>query len=249
MLKTIIIDDEEHCRSVLFQLLKKHCPSVEVVAKADSALSGLNAIVKHQPDLVFLDVEMPGGNGFDLLSSLTDINFELIFTTAFDQYAMNAIKFSALDYLLKPINHEELKAAVAKVEKRHPQAVDKTPVKMGAELAANKLVEKIAIPTTLGLKFVDTHRIIRCESSNSYTFVHLDNRQKMLVSRSLKDFDELLAGHSFYRVHQSHLINLEHVEEYQKTGGGTLIMSDQSEILISKRKKDEFLKALNNIKI
>ncbi len=252
MIKAIIIDDEFSNRDVLKMLLDKHCKNVDILTMADSLPTGLAALKKYRQelDLIFLDIEMPSGSGFELLEQSGDIDFHIIFTTAYDQYAIKAFKYAALDYLLKPIDPAELVKAVDKVEQRiREKYPDQTFINLKELAYLNHKLNRIALPTANGLKFVGVDELIRCEAEGSYTKVHLNDGTDLLVSKVLKDFEELLAELSFFRIHNSDLVNLAHVKEYVRNSGGSVIMSDGSEIMISKRRKDAFLKKLNSMRI
>lgn len=247
MLKALIIDDEKKARVNLKNLLNEYCPEVQLMELADSAQAGLKAIYKHQPDLIFLDIQMPAENGFDLLKKLSTINFEIIFTTAYNQYAIDAIKFSALDYLLKPINIPDL---IKVVEKAKIKNQSKTIQQQIDTLLHNQRTpdfsdKKITLPTMEGLVFEDVKNIIRCESDNSYTLFYLTDKKKYLVSRSIKECETLLNDYAFFRVHQSHLINLNHIKQYRKGRSGIIIMNDNTEVPVSVRNKDAFLKRIS----
>jgi len=205
----------------------------------------LTAIRQQSPDLVFLDVEMPKMNGFEMLEQLDRINFHLIFTTSYNQYALKAIRFSAIDYLLKPIDREELKKAVQKVKERI-----QVPIPQQLEILMQRLkqpavpVSKIALPTMEGLQMIPIESIISCESDDNYTLLKLKGGKKLLVTRSLKDIDESLEQHSFIRVHRSYLVNLNEIEKYMKGEGGYLVMSDGTSIDVARNKKEVLLKKL-----
>lgn len=248
MIKTIIIDDESKGRTILKTLLEKYCRNVEVLELADSAENGIIAIKKHKPDLIFLDIEMPHENGFDMLKKLDLIDFEVIFVTAFDHYAVKAFKFSATDYLLKPIDAEELITAVSRVEskiQKKPQ--EKMEVLFNNLRSFQNPYNKIGIPTRDGIIFIPINEVIRCESEINYTRFYLQKGEKMLASKTLKEFEELLTEYNFFRVHKSHLINLHHIKRYVKGEGGTVILSDNSEVEVSRRNKEQFLKRLGNL--
>jgi len=249
MLSSIIIDDEEKARTNLSNLLKDYCQNVEVLDSVGSVKDAVDAVNTGNPDLIFLDVKMQGETGFDFLQQIDEINFEIIFVTAFDQYATKAFKFCAIDYLLKPININELKDAVEKVEKKKEKEFDKDKVTNLLENLKNKDegINKLALSTLEGLTFVQLSDIIRCESSDNYTMFFLVNGERIMVSKTIKHFEELLSSHNFLRTHQSHLINLAHIKKYVKGDGGYVIMSDDSSVLISRRKKDDFLEKLSNI--
>ena len=249
MIKAIIVDVVRYCISVLSRLLQKYCSEVELLASCSSGDEGLKAIQTLHPNLVFLDVEMPRMNGFEMLEQLPTVDFHLIFTTSYDQYALKAIRFSAIDYLLKPIDREELQAAVKKVELHFQR-----PMVQQLEILLQKInhppaaINKLALPTMEGLQMVTIESIISCESDSNYTIVLLKNRQKLVVSRTLKDVEEMLEDHSFVRVHHSHLVNLNEIEKYMKGEGGYLVMSDGSSIDVSRSKKETLLKKLLNSK-
>lgn len=247
MYKTIIVDDEKGCRDTLESFLQDFS-EINVVASVNSIKLAQEAITNLHPQLVFLDIEMPGGTGFELLEKLNTLNFDIIFTTAYDQYAIKAIKYSALDYLLKPIDPSELKETVNRfASKKHDQELVNNKFKallnnLGGETAH----QKIAIPDGEGLNFVKISDIIRFQSEGSYTYLHIANINKpILISKPIGDYQEMLTNELFIRVHRSHLINLHHVAKYIKGEGGFAIMSDQSKVEISRRKKNNFIDALS----
>jgi two-component system LytT family response regulator len=246
MIKAILIDDEEHCRESLSIQLERYCPQVNLLARCASAAEGLKAVEKHSPDVVFLDVEMPRMNGFELLQQFLQIPFEVIFTTGYDAYAIKAIRFSALDYLLKPIDKDELIKAIDKVN-----AKPATTINQQFDILLEKLgdkpvkLQKIALPSMEGFELVQLEAILRCESDSNYTNVYLKNGRHILVSRTLKEIEELLDGHSFLRVHHSHLVNLNEIERYVRGEGGYLIMSDNASVNVSRSRKDALLKVFS----
>ena len=245
MINAIIIDDEIHCRKTLGMLLKEYCPDVQVTEECDEAASGLAAIQKLKPDLVFLDIEMPNMNGFEMLEKLPEINFEIVFTTSYDQYAIKAIRFSALDYLLKPVDREDLQTAVQKVVQRLHH-----PLPQQLEILLQKLhqpvspIQKIALPTMEGLQMIAVDSIISCASDSNYTVFLLKNKQKLIVSRPLKEVEEMLEEYSFLRVHNSYLVSLNEIDKYVKGEGGYLVMTDGSAIDVSRSKKETLLNKL-----
>jgi len=247
MLTAIIVDDEPYCCETLAVLLQRYCPDVRVTAICSSSAEALKAIQALQPQLLFLDIEMPHMNGFELLEKLPQINFELIFTTSYDQYAIKAIRFSALDYLLKPIDREELVRAVKKAVERQQQ-----PLPQQLEILLQRLhqpaaaVSKIALPTMDGLLMIAIDAIISCESDSNYTIIFQKNKQKAIVSRTLKEMEEILEDHAFLRVHNSFIVNLNEVNKYVKGEGGYLIMSDGSTIDVSRSRKEMLLKKLQH---
>ncbi|TMI61286.1 MAG: response regulator transcription factor [Bacteroidetes bacterium] len=245
MLKAIIIDDEPYCCEILAAMLESDCPDAEVTSICSNASDGLTAIRQHSPDLVFLDVEMPKMNGFEMLEQLPAINFHLIFTTSYDQYALKAIRFSAIDYLLKPIDREELKKAVQKVKERQQVTIPQQLEILMEKLKQNSNpASKIALPTMEGLQMIPIETIVSCESDDNYTEIKLKGGKKLLVTRSLKEIEEILEQHSFIRVHRSYLVNLNEIEKYIKGEGGYLVMSDGTSIDVARNKKEILLKKL-----
>jgi two-component system LytT family response regulator len=245
MIKAVIIDDEPHCCEVLQLLLERYCPGVSITAVCYSAAEALAVLPGAGAQLVFLDIEMPHMNGFALLGQLPAIDFKLIFTTSYDQYAIKAIKSSALDYLLKPIDREELQAAVQKAIHQL-----QAPLYPQLEVLLQQLHQKptptnrIALPTMEGLQLVPTDSIISCTSSSNYTIFQLKENQKLTVSRTLKEIEEMLAPYPFLRVHHSYLVNINEIRRYIKGEGGALIMSDGSSVDVSRSKKETLLRAL-----
>ncbi len=248
MIRSVIVEDEKKSSELLSTMIKRFCPEVTVEAIAESVKDGEVVIRKHNPDLVFLDVEMGDGNGFDLLKKLGDVNFDLIFTTASDQYAVKAIKYSALDYLLKPIDPEELQGAVKKVKERTSDAASFENLKFLLKNIRrdDDRFSRITLPTGNGYELVNIKDIIRCEAEGNYTNFFIDGKRKLLVSASLKHYEDLLPAEDFIRVHHHHLININHVVRYLKTEGGYAVMSDGTEVEVSRRKKDAFLQRLQN---
>jgi two-component system LytT family response regulator len=245
MLKSIIVDDEPYCCESLVTLLTEYCPEVEVAGIVHNGKDALDSIRKQSPDLVFLDVEMHKLNGFEMLEQLPSVNFEIIFTTSYDQYALKAIRFSAIDYLLKPIDSEELQKAVQKVIQRSQR-----PISQQLEILMQKIhqpstpINKIAMPTMEGLQLIPVESIISCESDSNYTILQLKNNKKLIVSRTLKEIEELLDEHSFIRVHRCYLANLNEVDKYVKGEGGYLVMSNGATIDVSRNKKEALMNRL-----
>lgn len=241
MINAVIIDDEKLNISNLSGLLAKHCPQVTITGTALNADTGIALINSVKPDLVFLDIMMPGKSGFDLLRSINAPEFEVIFVTAFDQYGIQAIKFSAVDYLLKPLIIEDLIAAVNKVEKKLSNKAGNLQLQnLLSMLHGNqhKSEHRLALTTAGETRFVNTEDIIRCESSNSYTTFFLNNSQKIMVSKPIFEYEELLADYGFKRCHQSHLVNKKYIKSLIKTEGCVLLMQDGSKIPVSRLKKD-----------
>lgn len=247
-MKTVIIEDEYHSREFLKTVLADMLPDLTLVGMADSVPTGVALIDQTTPDLVFLDVEMHAGTGFDLLEQVEQRGFDVIFTTAYDHYALQAIKFSAADYLLKPIDLDELQLAVQKVRERRAS--------QSPNLALDRLLQTLQQPTadpqtiTLatsdGLEFVALPDIVRLEAAGAYTTFHLKGNRKIMVSKNLKEYEQMLPVKHFFRLHNSHIVNLNEVRRMLKTDGGYAILSDGSTIMISPRKKDEFLRLVTN---
>src|SRR5436190_12658985 len=247
ILKAIIIDDEARSRKALQIALNDYCPSVQIAAIAETPKNGIEAIIKHKPDIVFLDVQMPGMSGFDLLSHFPEINFDVVFITAHDHYAIKAIRFSALDYLLKPIQIDELMAAVKKAEEKKNNRHTNWQYRSLYEnvRSGHNASGSIAVPTGDGLLFIKTHNIIRCEAEGNYVIIYQSDKEKMLITKNLGDLESMLDAKEFFRVHNSHLVNLSHIKKYVKGDGGYVIMSDNSTVDVSRRKKEEFMLILN----
>ena len=241
-IKTIIIDDEPDAVNFIHSIIREYCPALEVIGKANNAMDGITIIRENHPDLVLLDVEMPHGSGFDLLSQFPDKTFDVIFITAFNHYAIKAIKFSAVDYILKPININEFIVAIEKVaEKRASPSMPNRNFETLLENLNSAAPAKLAIPTSDGMEYLTTKEIIRIEADRSYSWFHLTGKRKILVSKNLKEYQDLLNDRNFFRSHNSHLINLEHVKKYIRSDGGAIEMIDGSQVPISRTRKDLFL--------
>lgn len=249
MLKAIIIDDEQGSRETLEHLIKDFCKDVEIVAMADGVESGISCIKQFQPDVVFLDIEMNSATGFDLLRKFDDIFFDVIFTTAYSNYAIKAFKFSAVDFLLKPIDIDDLRNAVDKVRNRKQKENHNSrfELMMHNIKQADPEKQRLAISTMEGLVFINAVDIIRLEADGAYTGIFQKNGQKMITSKDLKLFEEILDKNQFVRVHNSHIINLSEVQKYVKGEGGYVVLSDGSHVDISKRRKEHFLSKINKV--
>lgn len=242
----ILIDDEPNATEALTNMLRMTTPDVEVIAVANDPQTGIKQIRERSPDLLFLDIQMPHMTGFELLEKLGKVNFSVIFTTAYDQYALQAFKVSAVDYLLKPIDMDELEAAVAKVRARMKTAQpDYSAFERLFQQVQKPEPQRIALPMGDGLMFVLVADIVRLQSDSNYTMFYLTTRDKVLVSRTLGEYEEVLTKQNFCRVHHSHIINLAQMKRYVKTDGGYAEMSDGSKVEISRRKKDDFVAMLN----
>ena len=243
MIKAITIDDEGHCLETLSLLLKEFCPEVQLLDQCRSAKKGLDSIEKHKPDLVFLDIEMPVMNGFELLQQFPKLSFALIFTTSYNQYAIKAFRFSALDYLLKPIDKDELVAAVARVRERWQSPLPEQ-LQMLLKQVHGKAhhFTKIAIPTSEGFELVPADQVVRCEAHDNYTHLFLKDKSKLVACRTLKDMEEQLQHFRFFlRVHHSHIANLNEVIKYVRGEGGYLVMSDGATVNVSRSHKEALM--------
>jgi two-component system LytT family response regulator len=246
--KAVIIDDEIHNVENLTQLLTTYCPQIQVCDTAMNAEDGKISILKHQADIVFLDIQMPDKNGFDLLRDLNQYDFEIIFVTAFDQYAIQAMRFAAVDYLLKPINIEELQSAVNRAIKKCEFKVQNRQLENLIQLLKNqqnKDEHRIALTTMKETRFIKTSEIIRCESSNNYSTFFLQNNEELLVCKPIYEYEEILSEYGFIRCHQSHLVNKKFVKSWVKEYGDHLLLLNGKEVPISRTKKDYVKKALN----
>jgi two-component system LytT family response regulator len=250
MLKSVIVDDEEKSAENLRILLQDFCEDVEVSACCSNVDEAIEAIRKHQPDVVFLDVQMKGETGFDLLEKMPKVNFEVVFTTAHAEYAIKAFKFSAIDYLLKPIDIAELQQSVAKVQKKLNNNMTERLQQLMRNLRDPSGDNyKLALPTTDGLFFVKVSSIIYCEASSNYTEIYTDDGRKHVVSRTLKEYEDMLTDHGFYRIHNSYLINLSAVKKYIRGEGGSVLMNNGRSLDVAKRKKEGFLARVANREI
>lgn len=245
MINAVIVDDEHYAAQALVTLIKKNCPDVTIAAVCNNAKEAVKIIRELQPQLVFLDIEMPYLNGFELLEMLAPVSFECIFTTSYDQYAIKAIRFSALDYLLKPVDAEDLKAAVNRVTgKRSPSLEQQMELLLSKFQQPLPAVNRIALPTLDGLQIIPVDTILYCSSSSNYTIFNLTEDQKLIISRTLKEIEEMLEEYRFLRVHHSYLVNLNEVRKYNRGEGGSLLMSNGATIDVSRSRKEMLLKKL-----
>lgn len=242
-LSAIIVEDEEASRETLANYLKKYCPSVTLVGMAVDAASGVAAIAEHRPDIVFLDVEMPYGNAFDLLEQVGDIDFETVFVTAFSNYALKALNLSAAYYILKPISIDELITAVDRIQeqRKKSEGTFHTRVLIDNIRNANKQQHKVVLPLIDGFEVIEVRDIVRCQANDNFTDFHLTDGSKKVICRTLKFYEGLLADFDFLRVHKSHMVNLQHVRKYKKGKGGQLIMSNESVVDVSPANKKAVL--------
>ena len=236
----IIIDDEKHCIKTLSNLLETNFSEVKILATCLDSTKAYDIIQQHKPDFIFLDIEMPLLNGFDLLSKFENLFFEVIFTTAYDSYAIKAIKYSALDYLLKPIGKEDLAAAIEKIKSKQ-SSISKAQVQMATAVHNRQLPDTIALPTTDGLTFTHVNDIVYCTADGSYTRMYMTDKSEILFSKTLGDVDELLSEYHFFRIHHSTLINLKQVKKYIRGEGGEVIMSNGQSLQVARTRKNDFL--------
>jgi two-component system LytT family response regulator len=248
LLRTIIIDDEENIRLLLRNIIEEHCPGVEVIAEAGSVADSLRLIRQLSPDLILLDIRLTDGTGFGLLEMLGEINFRIIFVTAYEEFALKALKLSAVDYILKPIVTSELVEAIDKARKILGEGEEHL-MKVLIDNTKNQVSQekKIVLKTADKFHFVVIRDIIRCESDSSYTWFYMLDGTKILISRTMKEFEEILSGRGFYRPFKTFLINLNHIKAYEKHDGGFIVMADDSRIPIADRKKEEFFRLIGGL--
>lgn len=248
MINAILVDDEERARNTLSLLLKEFCPNIQIIAKCENVLEAVESIKSNQPDLVFLDIEMPNYNGFELFDLIEEVNFETIFVTAYDHYAIKAFEVSAIDYLLKPVEIESLQKAIDKVD-RKVSGKFKEQVSILKNIYKGEDVKKIAIPLSDGLSFFDINDIILFAADGAYTNVFFKNKSKVLVSKRLKFFEDILENRNiFFRAHRSSMINVNYLKKYHK-GQSTIQMDNDVEIQIARERKNEFEKLLKDLNI
>ena len=243
MIKAVILDDEKHAIETLKWKLENYCPDVKVISTFNDPEDGVEYLNSHKVDLLFLDIEMPVLTGFGVLQEMKSFDFDVIFTTAYDKYGIRAIKYSALDYLLKPVQIDELQEAITKYQKKHfrnvlPQQLEVLFQSLQKDNAKN---QKIALATKESIELVRPSDIVYCESDNNYTYVFLNNGKKKLISKTLKEFEELLGPFNFYRSHQSYLVNIDHISEFMRHDGGYLIMNNGQKVGVSRNKKEGLL--------
>jgi two-component system LytT family response regulator len=247
MKKVLIIDDEKRTRDLIAKMIETFGFDLTVISEGETMDTAIQAIQNHQPDILFIDIQMPDGTGFDVLKQIEDKSFEVIFITAHEEFAIQAIKFSALDYLLKPVDPLELKEAVEKAIK----AVNIKKIDSQIDALQNNILphqkKRLVLKTHESVFIVELHDIIRCEADKNYTSFFINGGKKIIVSKTLKDYETLLVGHNFMRIQQSHLINIDFIERYDKANGGFVIMKDGSEVPLSSAKREAFFNILENL--
>lgn len=247
MIKAIIIDDEKLVGDSIELIINEYFKDVQIIGKCTSFEEGIRLITQQKPDLLFLDIEMPFGTGFDLLERFTLIDFEVIFITAYSQYALKAIKYSALDYILKPIDINELRSAIKKVSEKKNQSLENKKFNILFENLKNKMPTKLAIPCSDGIDYININDIVMISADGRYSTVHVVDKKPYFVTRNLGEFEELLAESQFFRIHNSYLINLDFVIKYSRKDGGIVEMLDSSKLPISRTKKNDFLDKMKEI--
>ena len=244
-LTVILVDDELPSLENLELKIDEFCPDLKIIGKAQDAETALELIAKLKPDVVFLDIEMPRMNGFRMLGEIEEKNFEVVFTTAYNHYAIEAVRISAFDYLVKPIAVSELQNTVARLVKmrthRNPEKID---ISFPHTSSGKHQTDKISISTNEGMEFYEIAQIIRIESSSNYSKIYLADGKNILISRLLKDFEEILSPYNFFRIHHSHLINLNHIKKYIRGDGGQVVMTNNEKVDVSRRKREEFLRLM-----
>jgi two-component system, LytTR family, response regulator len=246
MITAVIIDDEKNAQEVLAWQLTQYCPQIDLVGCAGNVRDGIKLINNKNPQLLFLDIEMPVENGFDLLEAFDDPSFDIIFTTAYNQYAIKAFKVSAFDYLLKPIDADDLKAAIERYVHKNPVSI-KEQLKVLSTQLNRKNLNRIAIPSVDGLMMLKPEQIIRCESSSNYTTVFLTDKPKVVVAKTLKELEDVLTGFGFYRIHHSHLVNLTHVQAFVRNDGGYVTLTDGAHITVARNRRTGFMDQFSKI--
>jgi two-component system LytT family response regulator len=247
MITAILIDDEKNALEVLEWQLKNFCTDVQVLAMCTSADEAVTAIIQLQPQLIFLDIEMPVKSGFEVLNAFQQPRFDVIFTTAYNQFAIKAFKYAAFDYLLKPIDAADLKAAIERFKNRKTTLTTQQLEVLMNHMGKVPPPEKIALNTADGMMFIKPDQIIRCESQSNYTKIFLTTQQKVTIAKTLKDVEETLQEYHFYRIHNSHLINLQHIEKFVKADGGYVLMTDGEHITVARNRKDGFIEQFSKL--
>ncbi len=246
MIRTLIVDDEANNRRNLRELLENHFPNMEVVGDADGVTTGLEAIIKNSPELVLLDIRLKDGDAFDLLNELGQITFKIIFITAYEEYALKAIKFSALDYLLKPVRLEDLREAIAKAESQILKELNLQLAELSNNLQPSQS-KRIVLRTADKLHFIPVTEIMRCEADRNYTTFFLAEGRKIVVSGTMREYEDILSEQGFYRLHKSHIVNLSFIQSYEKADGGTVILTDGTHVPVAMRKKNQLIELFNKL--
>ena len=251
MVRTVMIDDDQLARKILYRIINQNFDELEIVGEASSVSEGLKLISETDPDLVFLDIEMPDGTGFDLIDQLTEVDFRLVFVTSYNDYAITAFKYSAFDYILKPVLPENVKSTITRILKSSgiKPKIEYTNLRNQIERTEDPNDVTIALPEMNGFAIIKVKNILRCEGERNYTRVFYKDGTSVLISRTLLEFDQLLVPHGFFRIHRSHLVNLTCINRYVKTDGGMVEMTDKSQLKVSPKFKDELLDLLLHNKL
>ncbi len=249
MYTTILIDDEVHCTESLALLLAKKHPEFKILGKFNESKAALDFLNENQVDIIFLDIEMPTMNGFELLSSVKSLNFDVVFVTAYDQYAIKAFTYSAISYLLKPVDQEDLEESIIRWKEKQNKSLALNQLHLMHDLLTNtnKLKTKVALPASDGLEFIEIKNIMRCESESNYTRLYCVDKTKHLICRTLKEVEKVLKESGFVRVHHSHLINPQYIKKFVRNDGGYIIMDDGEQISVSRTKKDRLFELFNHV--
>jgi two-component system LytT family response regulator len=246
-MKTIIIDDEKHCREVLSMLLQKHCPHIELIGSFSSGTEALEQIEQLQPELVLLDIEMPGMSGFGFLSACNRRSFSVVFTTAYNEYAIQAIRHSALDYLLKPVDKDELKKAVERAGNEQAMRPEKRIAQLLQSMQQGSEHKRFAVPTMEGLILINPEEIMYIKSDGPYSHFYFADGRHLLISKTLREAEETLPTHLFFRIHNSYMVNMQYVQKYLRGEGGEVVMRNGLQLPVSRNRKQEFLNLLERI--
>lgn len=251
MIKAVIIDDEKKARNFIESIVRNNFQEIAILAKASSVVEGIKAIAKNKPDIVFLDIEMQDGNGFDVLEGIPERDFDFIFITAYDQYAIKAFKYSAVDYILKPIDVNEFITSIKRILLKRSEGKSSgfDNYKILKENINSQIPSKLAIPYMKGFEYIKVSEIVRFEADGRYTHIYLINGRKLTVSKTIGEYGELINDKTFYKPHKSHLINLNYVKKYVRQDGGFIIMEDDSSVAIARNQREEFIEIMANIDI
>jgi len=248
MITAILIDDEKHCNQTLEIEIGRHCPDVKILGSYISGKEGLAAIKSLQPNLVFLDIEMPWMNGFELLQKIEHLNFDVIFITAYDNYAIKAFRFSAIDYLLKPIQHQLLVSAIEKVKLKNNHNLPYEQLEtLLHNMKNNTENNRVVFSTSEGLEIVEIKDIVRCQSDNNYTYIYLSSGEHIFLSKTLKEVEQMIQSSTFIRVHQSHLVNINFIKRFVKGDGGYLLLKDDKQVSVSKSRREQLMHRIGNM--
>ncbi|HKR04341.1 MAG TPA: LytTR family DNA-binding domain-containing protein [Bacteroidia bacterium] len=240
MIHAVIIDDEQKCIETLSILIKMHCPEITIDASCNNGSDGIKAINQHKPDVVFLDIEMPKMNGFDMLEKFEKIFFHVVFTTAYNQFAIKAFRYSALNYLLKPIDPDDLKSTVSRIKELKGPGFNEQFEILMQNIKSNNKPQRIALSTGDGLVFVNTKDIMYCHSESNYTHVLLTGGEKYLLAKTIKEFEDTLSEDNFFRIHNSYVVNLDQIKKFVRGDGGYVVMKDGTSITIARARREEF---------